>query len=201
MADTKDLVIKQGKTFSRVCRWEVPPIVYKAITAMTQTAPLRITAVGHDLVDAWRVAVSNVKGMTEINCDPSDVRESDFYTATVLDVDTIELNKVNAAGFKAYVSGGYIQYNTPVNLSGYTGRMTVKDRVGGTEILSLTSANGGIVIDEAKNSITIKIDADATALLTFGSGVYELEMVSSNVPAVVKSILSGKITLVKEVTT
>ena len=32
----QDLTIKQGKTFSKVIRWESAPLVYKAITAITK---------------------------------------------------------------------------------------------------------------------------------------------------------------------
>lgn len=56
MAAQQDLIITRGKTFTLVIRWGTEPIVYKAITAIQQSAPVRITAVGHGLVDGWPVA-------------------------------------------------------------------------------------------------------------------------------------------------
>ena len=78
MAVSKDLTIQQGKTFTLVLRWETEPIVYKAITAIAQTAPVRITAAGHGLVDGWRAAVVSVKGMAEINAENTPPRGDDY---------------------------------------------------------------------------------------------------------------------------
>jgi hypothetical protein len=201
MAATKDLVIRQGRTFSLPVRWEAPPIVYKQISAILQSAPVRITAVGHGVPDGWRVAVTNVKGMVEINAEANKVRDKDYVQATVIDPDTVELNAINASGFRPYTSGGVLQYNTPVVLTGFTARMSIKDRVGGTELLSLTTENGGIVIDLTRHTITIKITAAATAALSFKSAVYDLEIVSPDVVPVITPLLSGKVSVTLEVTT
>lgn len=205
MADSKipskDLVIQQGKTFSLALRWEAPPVIFKAITAITQTAPVNINATGHGVPEGWRVAVTNVKGMTEINAEANNVKGRDYHQATVIDANTIQINDINAAGFKAYTSGGYLQYNTPVSMVGFTARMAIKDKVGGTVLLSLTTENAGIAIDTANNTITLTIAATATAALTWKTGVYDLELVSADVAPVVKALLSGKVTVTKEVTT
>lgn len=199
MADSKDLSIVQGKTFSQVLRWETAPIVYKAITAITQTAPVRLTVIGHGLSDGWRCAVTNVKGMLEINAQANNVRARDYHPVTVIDTATIELNDINAAGFKPYVSGGYIQYNSPVDLTGYTARMKIKDKVGGTVLDTLDTTNGKIVVDPAGKTITLKLDAATTAAYAWTRGVYELEMVSAT--GEVTTLLRGTITVTKEVTT
>ena len=201
MAVSKDLTIQQGKTFSLVLRWETEPIVYKAITAIQQSAPVRITAVGHGLVDGWPVAVTNVKGMTEINAEANKLTSRDYHQATVLDANTVEINDINAAGFKPYASGGYIQFDTPVDLTGFKARMAIKNRVGGTVLYTLTTENGGIVIDAAAKLVTLNISAVDTAAMTFTTGVYDLEMVSGATPAVVTALLSGSVTVSKEVTT
>lgn len=201
MAASNDLQITQGKTFSLVLRWESGPIVYKAITAIERSAPVRLTVPAHGVLDGWRVAVTNVKGMTEINAEANAVRAGDYTPATVIDADTIELNEINAAGYKAYVSGGHLQYNTPVDLAGYTARMTIKDKVGGVELLSLTTENGRIVIDPAQHTITLGISAEDTAALTWRTGVFDLELVSGDIVPVVTALLSGKATVTKEVTT
>ena len=146
MAAQQDLIITRGKTFTLVIRWGTEPIVYKAITAIQQSAPVRITAVGHGLVDGWPVAVTNAKGMTEINAEANNVRDSDFHPATVIDADTIEINDINASGFKPYASGGIIQFNTPVDLAGYKARDTIKKKVGKNMLICTGAGTTGSVL-------------------------------------------------------
>lgn len=198
MTAQTDLLIRQGKTFSRLLRWEAQPIVYKAITAITQTAPVRITAAAHGIPSGWRAAVTSVKGMCDINAD-EPIRDSAYHKTTVIDVNTIEFNDVNAADFKAYTSGGYVQYNTPVDLTGVTARLMIKDKVGGTTLVTLTTENNGIVIDDTAMTIRLVIAATATALYTWKKGVYDLEMISPD--GTVTLLLSGNVAVEKEVTT
>lgn len=79
-----------------------------------------------------------------------------------------------------YPDGTVVNLATP----GYTtGRLTIRDEYGGTEILALTTANGGV-------SLTYEADADGAfwsgfiyasaastaALDDWGDGVYDLEI-------------------------
>ena len=204
MASTEDLnlTIQQGRTYTTLVRWgQKDSIIYKPITAIAQTAPARLTVPGHNLTDGWNVAVTNVKGMTEINATANKVTGRDYRPATVLDADTIEINAINAAGFRAYASGGYVQYQAPIDVTGYKARMTIKNRVGGTVLYTLTTENGGIVIDAAAKLVTLNISAADTTLMTFTTGVYDLEMVSGATPAVVTALISGRVTVTREVTT
>lgn len=194
-----DLSVKQGETFSYVFRWETRPIVYKNISAITATAPVRLTVTGHGLVSGWRAAVVSVGGMTELNAQYSPPDDSDYHQVTVIDANTIEFNDVNALSYSAYTSGGAIQYNTPVSLAGFTARMTVRDRVGGDELLSLTTENDRIVISPSTNSISLRLTAVDSEELTFSRGVYDLELVSSTDE--VTRLVNGVIRIVKEVTT
>lgn len=194
-----DLVIEQGKTFSKILRWETGPVVYRPITGITQTAPASITCPAHGLVNGWRAAVVSVKGMTQINASSTPPKAKDYNKVTVIDTNTIELNAVNAADFKAYTSGGYLQYNTPVDMSGYSARMAIKDKVGGTVLLSLTTANNRIVLDNTAKTIRLVISATDTAAITWAKGVYDLEMVA--ITGEVTKLLSGAVSVAKEVTT
>lgn len=195
-----DLVIRQGETFQRIIRWETLPFIYKAITAITAAAPASITATAHGLTNGWRVAVVSVRGMTQINAENSPPRTSDFEQVTVGDANTVTLNRINSADFNAYTSGGYLQFYTPVDLTGYEARMKIKDRVGGTELASFTSdpPDNRITVDNAAKTITVELSAVDAAALAFTKGVYDLEMVSPG--GVVTTIFSGSISVVKEVT-
>lgn len=194
-----DLSIRQGSTFSTVLRWEAGPIVYKPITGITQGAPVRLTVPGHGMPSGWRAAVTGVKGMTEINATANAIKDKDYHQVSIVDANNVEFNDTNASGFKAYVSGGVLQYNTAVDLGGYTARMSVKDKVGGTELLSLTTTNSRIVLDNTFKTITLLLTATETAALTWKSAVYDLEMVSGS--GVVTPLLSGKVVVSKEITT
>ena len=127
------------------------------------------------------------------------VLSSDYHQVTRIDANTVELNGFNAAEFSTYTGGGYLQYHTPVDLVGYTARLKVRNRIGGTQLLDLTTENAGIAIDTGLKTITLSITATATAALTFSKGVYDLEMVSPI--GVVTAIAFGPVSVTKEVTT
>ena len=187
-----NLKVYQGATFREPLRWESSTKVYKPITAITKAAPVQITAVGHGIPVGWRTKVTNVVGMTDINS--ADV----YHTVTEVTSDTVTINAVNALGFKDYISGGVLEYNAPVELAGYAGRMQIRSKLTDPEvILELTTENGGIVIDDVAKVITIVITAAQSALLNFASAVYSLELVQG---LDVVPFLTGNISLVQEVT-
>ncbi|TXH57182.1 MAG: hypothetical protein E6Q97_04775 [Desulfurellales bacterium] len=205
MATTKDIAILQGKTFTLVLRWETAPIIYKAISAISLAsgAP-RLTVTGHGLPDGWRCAVQRVQGMTPINAKNSPPKDKDYQQASVIDANTIELNSVspvdeNGNEWPAYVSGGFVLYNTPASLAGFTARMAIKDKIGGTLLHSLTTENAGIALYDTNKTITLTIPATATDDFAWKKGVYDLEMVSGT--GVVTLVMHGKVELTKEVTT
>ena len=196
---SKNIIIQQGSDYVQEVRWETTPIIYKAITNISNVAPVAIQAVAHGLPDGWRAAITSVKGMDEINAINTPPKERDFHYITKVDVDNITINDINAASFGLYLSGGYLQYNTPVDLTGYTARMTIKDRVGGVVLATLTDANGKIVLDNVAHVVKIKLGAVETASYVWTRGVYDLELVSAT--GVVTSLLQGSVTLLREVTT
>lgn len=183
--------VYQGSTFREVFRWESSTKSYAAITNITKSAPVVVTAPAHGIPVGWRAKITGVVGMREINSD-----EYKLVTATT--ADTVVINEINAAGYTAYTSGGILEHNVPVSLSGYTGRMQIRPSLESTTVISdLTSANGGVLIDTTLQTITIEIAASQTQLFTFQTAVYSLELVKG---AEVVSFCNGNLTLVKEVT-
>lgn len=195
---TQDITIKKGKTFRLVTRWETLPFIYKAISGITQAAPVVITASAHGLPEGWRTAVVSAVGMKEINAKSFPPAEDEFKKATVLTSSTVSLNEVNSADYHAYTSGGYLVYYTPVDLDGYTARLQVRatEQATGAPLLSLTSS-AGITLDNTNKTITITISAADTADLDFATGVYELEMEDGS--GVVDQLLKGTVTVEPEV--
>lgn len=86
-----------------------------------------------------------------------------------------------------------------VNLTGYTARMMVRSDIEDTNaLLTLTTENGGISLGGAAGTITVTISATATAALTRGSAVYDLELISGS--SVVTRLLKGVVSITREVT-
>ena len=198
--NTQDLVIEQGKTFSRVVRWETGPVVYVPITAITQAAPAVVTATAHGIPAGWRVALLSVKGMAQINAANMPPRTADYHKATVVDPNTVSFNDINSLGYSPYTSGGVLAYNTPAPLTGYTAAMSIKDKIGGTELLRLdTTPSGRIVIDSTGMTITLTVDAVTTAGITWNTGVYDLKLISAS--GVATELLAGSVTVDPGVTT
>lgn len=193
LATKLNLKMAQGATFNEVIRWESSKIVYKTITNITQAAPTIVTAVGHGAPDGWRVKITNVGGMKEINSTDT------YHIATKKTVDTIELNDTNSIAFTTYTSGGVLQYNSPVDLTGYTARMQIRAKITDTAFIDeYTTVNGKLVLDLTNSGIVINVDAVTTAAYSFTSAVYSLEMVSAG--GVVTPLVTGTLTLIPEVT-
>jgi hypothetical protein len=145
----------------------------------------------------------SVLGMTEINALNNPPRKRDFHQVTVVDSSNVTLNDVNSSEFPAYQGpSGYLQYLTPVPLSGYTAKMSIKDQIDGTELLRLDTTGGAaghIVIDTTALTITLTVPATATAAVAWPNGVYDLEMVDAG--GVVTTLLAGAVSVVKDITT
>ena len=186
-----NLKVYQGSTFKLVLRWESSTKAYIPITNITKAAPVVITAPGHGIPLGWRAKVTNVSGMKEIN-------NIDYTLVTGTTTDTVTMNSVNSIGYTTYTSGGILEYNMPVSLSGYTARMQIREKItSDTVIYELTTTNGGIVLDDTAKTITLVIPDSATTLFTFTSAVYSIEFIKSGE---VSPFASGNVSLVKEVT-
>lgn len=183
--------IYQGASFREVLRWESSTKVYVPITAISKSAPVVVTAPTHGAPVGWRAKIVGAGGMKEINTDQ-------YYLITETTQDTVTFNAVNSMQYSTYTSGGVLEYNQPVSLTGYTGRMQIRQKLESEEVLlELTSANGGVVIDTTYNTISLYASPTQTEQLSFTTGVYSLELVRGSE---VIPFSSGTIQLVKEVT-
>lgn len=87
----------------------------------------------------------------------------------------------------------------PVNLTGCKGRMQIRAKVQDEQVLAeLTTENGGVELVPLAGEITLNIDADTSAALSFRSGVYDFELEYST--GIVERLFEGKVTLSPEVT-
>lgn len=85
----------------------------------------------------------------------------------------------------------------PVDLTGYSARMQIRKKFGGTLLIELTSdEDGGITLGGPEGTVTIDMTAEQTAEIT-RSGVYDLELV---IGSTVTKMLRGQFILTHEVT-
>lgn len=185
--------IDQGTTFLQVLRWESAEKIYKTITNISKQAPVVITATNHELVQGWRIKLTDISGMKELN------NSSVYHNCTVVSNDTVSINNINSLSYTSYTQGGVIEYNKPIDLAGMTGRMQIRLKIDSAEVLhELTTENGGIVLDNTLKQIKLVIPASTTATLEFAYAVYNLEIIDS--AGTVFNFARGSITLNKEVT-
>ena len=184
----------QGSTFAEVLRWESSKKNYVNITNISKSAPVLITTEPHTIPNNWRVKVTSVGGMKEINST------EDYHVVSVLSNTSIELNTINSLGYTAYTSGGVIEYNEPIDLSTYTARMQIREKLdSSTVIYELTTENGGIVLNNVDYTINLNIPATTTQTFTFKKAVYSMELVNTNNDSVI-TFAQGNITLYNEIT-
>ena len=188
--NTQDFCVGAGETFRPVLRWGTSKLASKPITAITQAAPVAITAAGHGVPDGWQVAVVSAGGMSQINATKYPPIGSDLHSATVIDANTIQLNDVSSAAFTAYTSGGFLVYTTPTILTGMTAVMTIRDAPLNGNVLTTLTSTTGITIDTVGMTINPVL---STTGLTWTSGFYDLAMTDSL--GDVTQLLIGTITI------
>lgn len=205
----QDLSIKQGKTFTLVIRAESEPVVRKPITAISLAfgAP-RLTVASHGLTNGWRAAVTRVKGMTQINAEDNPPKQADYRPVTVIDTNTVEFNLVTPCDdsgneWPAYTSGGFLEWFTPIDLTGKTARMKIRAKADKSSLLLASSDVADapknvltLTVDATAKTITLSIPATATDDFEWKTGYYDIELVGADVI----ELASGKITVTREVT-
>lgn len=193
-----DLTIYQGKTFSVVLRWATEPYIYRPITGIARSAPVRLTVPAHGMPDGWRFAVTAVNRLTQLNARKAPPDPKDYHEATVVDADTVEINNISSLTMPEYQDGGVIQYLTPVDMTGMSARMKIADKVGGTTLLSLHTDTGEITLDAAAYTVTLRLAPAVTEELAWVRGVYDLEIFNASD---VFLLCYGAVAVAKEVTT
>lgn len=196
----KDITIRRGSTFRWVIRVEQPKVVYVPITAIDKTAPVRLHAVAHGLTSGRRFLVTGAKGLTALNAKNSPPRATDYHKASVVDADTIEVNNINAANAAAYTGGGMIQYNAPLDMTGYEIRMQARaSEKSDVIVFAASTTDGKIVMQPDGMSAVLTLSDTLTSAITASSAVYDVEFVApdGSIPFVMPQ---AKITFEGEVT-
>ena len=167
-----DLHIIQGATLRKPLLMMQPQYQYKPIMAIQQTAPLLLTVPSHGLVGSWPIWIEGVTGWGDLGRDKA---RQPFYLAKVIDANTLELNNISGIGRNA--SGGLVVYQPPVDLTGCSAKMMIRDPAG-VLLLELSMDNGRLVAGDGR--IVITLTAAETAAITWTKGRYDLELTMSN---------------------
>ncbi len=194
------ITIYQGATYRKLLRWGQPVNGYAAISAVTKAAPAVVTTVApHGVPDGWPVWIESVAGMVQINRPQVvDKAVGPHYKAVVTGSTTLGLANINALDYPAYKSGGTVVFALPVDLTGLTARAqfwTSPDDA--APFLTLTSASGGVLLDNVAKTITLIVTSvQSAALAPLTSGSYELEMTDGS--GAVTRLAMGPVTVVQE---
>ena len=86
----------------------------------------------------------------------------------------------------------------PIDLTGYTARMQVRQAYGAADALLSLSNGTGITLGPSAGVITLTASATQTAAIAARNGVYDLEMVAPD--GTVTRLLQGSVTISPEVT-
>lgn len=89
----------------------------------------------------------------------------------------------------------------PVDLTGCTARMAVKEDVDMPLLLELTTENGGIILGGTAGTIDLFVGATVTTDFTWEGGIWQLEIQYPAGPDHVDRILQGSISVSPEVPT
>ena len=194
--------IRKGSAENIPIRIESSAWAYAGITAIAQSAPLRVTAPAHGIPDGWRVAIANVKAVGDFAAQNNPPKDSDLHPVTVADADTIEFNAINGAAFRAHTSGGQLAWRLPIDLGQYeSARMNVRDKVGGALLASYTTGTGELEIDGANTALWLRLSEEQTIALGNRSRVFDIELIRYNGDPERVCAFDSTLTMLDETTT
>lgn len=191
-----DFTVIRGDTFSFGVRWENNNLTMMGISAIAQTAPVQLTVTGHGLPERWRAAITGARGMEFLNAQNEPPATFEYREVQAVDANTLIIPGISAAGRGPYKGDGAVIFRTPIDLTGFTYAMQIRDEVDGTVIYEAVS--GDITYDNTTKIVSVVVPATATAAFDFETAVYDLEATSSL--GVKTTIVSGRLALDKDVT-
>ena len=164
-----DLRIIQGATLRKPLLLMQPRYEYRPITVIQKTAPLQLSVPAHGMPAGWPCWVEGVTGWSALNRDKHRER---FRLATVIDADTLEFNELN--GTTQNASGGHLVYRLPLDMTGASARLQIRD-VSGALLLELSTATGGLQAN-GPGRLMLSLTAAQTASINWQAGLYDLEL-------------------------
>jgi hypothetical protein len=161
-------IMQQSQQYSPAIPVNFPPILNSAINAY----------------NTWQSAIT--------------ANQAAIAAAQAAVANKISINQVNSLGYNTYTSGGVVEFNQPIPLTGFAARMQIRESVDSTTVIhEATTQNNQIVLDDTNKTIQITLLANVTQNFNFATAVYSLELYNGNN---VIPFINGNLTLVQEVT-
>lgn len=193
--------VRKGATVVIPLRLESGTLVFKQITAMSQSAPLEVTVPSHGLPPVWRVGFQNTP-WDDLNSPWDDLSSSAMRLVSAKDGSTIVVDGLNSSGFTPYTSGGQIVYYSPIDLSIYaSARMDVKTRPGGALLASYSTADGQLYLDNTNKAVVLRLIPTDTEGVRSGKWSFDIEMVANDGSVLAICSPDSEIVFLQEVTT
>lgn len=196
------LEIRRGASIRIPIRVETDVLRFVAIVDMSRSAPIRITAPNHGLLDGWRTGVMNAGGMVELNAEWNNLQDSSMYKVVFVDSDTVELSGINSSGFRTYTSGGQLAYYEPLDLSQFTSaRMDVKVNDRGSALASYSTTAGTLKLDLVNSALWLVLTPVESSALAAKVRVFDIEMVRADGSVFPLCSAKSALTVLPEITT
>ena len=184
-----DLLIRRGEPWRMTFRFEQEGAVRLVpITAIGKTAPATLTAPVHGLTEGWRFAVLDAKGITALNashCPPAEGDRlencGDFFTAQVVDGNTLSLPINGQAWAGTYAGQGALWYREPMDLTGLAAKAQFRARpANAAEVLLECSAlNGRLAVNLDSRAVELTLTGDETEALSFRRACFDLMLIDA----------------------
>jgi hypothetical protein len=199
--------IRLGASVDIPIRVETDALTFAPISSISRAAPARIvTTDPHGVLDGWRCAVVDAKGMTDINAASSrhPISDKDMHVVSVIDSTTLDMLGVSSLAFRAHTADtGAVAFYSPKDLAGYTAaRMDVKTSSDDTTaLITFHTDDGTLEIDTANSALWLRLlpDTLSTALVGVGEYVTDIELIRAD--GVDALCLTSPFIVIEEVTT
>lgn len=189
------LYIEQGVNFDHTFQWLNGGMFMAPIELIQEGYPTVITVTGHGLnaTTAHPVILSGIEGIPKLNSE-----DTGLILATRLTDNTFSV-PLSSVG-KQWVPGtGELTYHLPTDITGgWTARAVIRRNWYSTTVIhEMTTANGGIILDEPSASIQLVIPKATTAGFAFRNAWYDVDMMNPSGEEF--RVFKGPISLEREV--
>jgi hypothetical protein len=164
------ITVQAGVDLELEFRLSGAEFIYVPITAVSQTAPVRLTAPAHGLPDGWSFWIEGIPATGPASLNRNRFSAQTPYQAVFVDVDTIEINAVNGIGLPAYDGGGVLVYQEPVDITGATAVLVLRKDASTPAAVTATGA-----VDAVNSVIRFAVPA-ASVTLPFERGLYQADI-------------------------
>ena len=161
------LTLTRGRDYSFSITCTTGRVIYRPVTAIEKSAPVRLTVPTHGLLPRWAVTPIGRAGST-----PLLLVGPQF--ATIIDADTVELNGRHSLDWQDYVDGAQLAYNEPLSLASYTATLKVYQQV--NDPLPLFTLSEGEGLSVVYGSVSVAFEAAQTLLIQRPGGSYALSI-------------------------